>query len=274
LEYRDVVRMQKPLIVAKLGGAALTDKRRIYTPHPAEISRAAKQIANLRNRFSFIIVHGAGSYGHIPVERYGLKSGLKNPAQLKGLSRTKSKLLEWEIVLESAFLKQGVPLVPMSASDFVITRSGRIHFADLDPLRNWLRIGCIPSTGGDIVTDLRYGFSILSGDQLAAFIATSLHASRLIFATDVDGIFDSDPKKNPEARLIAELTASSALRLKTKQQTSAVPDVTGGMAGKIMEAAQAASKGVPVQFVNLTKNKRLEKAVVNQKVIGSKILPN
>jgi isopentenyl phosphate kinase len=265
--------MRKPLVVVKLGGAALTDKKRIYTPHPAVVSRAAKQIAKLRGSFAFVVVHGAGSYGHIPVERYALKFGLKKPEQLKALSITKSKLLEWEIVLEGTFLREGLPLVAMHASDFIVTRNGRISAADLEPMKNWLRIGGVPSTGGDIVTDLKTGFSILSGDQLAAFIATNLQASRLIFATDVDGVFDSDPKKNPRARLIPELTARSALKLEGLQ-TSSVPDVTGGMGGKITEAVQAVSKGVPVQFVNLTKGDRLKRAVLEQRVIGSKILPD
>jgi len=265
--------MRKPLIVVKLGGSALTDKTAIYTPRRAAIGRAAKQIADLRSRFSFVVVHGAGSYGHIPVKRWHLTSGFKDTRQLRGLAATKSKLLEWEMTLDEAFLKHHVPLMPLLASDYVVTKNGRIHIADLRPITNWLRLGCVPSSGGDIVTDLRNGFAILSGDQLAAYLAIKLKASRLIFGTDVDGIFDSNPKLNPRARLLSDLTVTSAARFASRARGSTAPDVTGGMAGKIREAVAVASRGIPVYFVNLTKNERLKAAALDRQVLCSKIIP-
>lgn len=265
--------MQKPLIVVKLGGSALTDKGHIFTPRVHEIRRAAKQIAALGKRYSVALVHGAGSYGHIPVKKWGLGAGFKNRKQLRGLVATKARLLEWEIIFDSIFLRNQVPLVPSPASDFVVARNGRISAADLRPLKNWLRIGCVPSTGGDIVTDLKKGFSVVSGDQLAAYLAIRLKASRLMFGTDVDGIFDENPKLNPHANLLTELTTRSALRVAGRAHLSTAPDVTGGMAGKIVEAVAAASNGIPVYFVNLTEDNRLEKVGFNQEAICSKILP-
>jgi isopentenyl phosphate kinase len=123
------------------------------------------------------------------------------------------------------------------------------------------------------VTDLRNGFAILSGDQLAAYLAIKLKASRLIFGTDVDGIFDSNPKLNPRARLLSDLTVTSAARFASKARGSTAPDVTGGMAGKIREAVAVASRGIPVYFVNLTKNERLKAAALDRQVLCSKIIP-
>jgi isopentenyl phosphate kinase len=266
--------MQKPLIVVKLGGSALTDKRRAHTPRIREISRAAEQVAKLTKRCALVIVHGAGSYGHIPVTRWKLQSGFRHPTQLMGLAVTKAKLLEWEAVFDEAFLKRQVPLIPLLASDFVLTRKGRIASADLRPVKSWLNLRCIPSIGGDIVTDMEDGFAVLSGDQLATYLAVELKASRLVFATDVEGIFDSNPKLDPHAHLISELSAGSALRVVENARVSTYPDVTGGMAGKITEAATAASKGIPVFFINLMKDERLTKVILGQDVRGSKILPD
>jgi len=266
--------MPKPLIVVKLGGSALTNKRRISTPRMHQIRRAAKQIATLGKRYSLALVHGAGSYGHIPVKKWGLEFGFTNRGQLKGLAATKSRLLEWEMIFDSIFLRNQVPLVPLPASGFVVARNGRISSADLRPLRNWLRIGCVPSTGGDIVTDLEKGFSVVSGDQLATYLAIKLKASRLVFGTDVDGIFDANPRLDPQARILRELTTSSALRVARRARVSTAPDVTGGMAGKIVEAVAAASKGIPVYFINLTKNDRLVKVAFSEEVLCSKILPH
>ncbi|HXZ97872.1 MAG TPA: isopentenyl phosphate kinase, partial [Candidatus Acidoferrum sp.] len=209
-----------------------------------------------------------------PVRQWRLESGLRSRRQLKGLAVTKSKLLEWEEIFNRIFLNHQIPLIPFLASDFVVTRKGRISSADLRPLRNWLRIGCVPSTGGDIVSDLKNGFSVLSGDQLAAYLAIQLKASRLIFGTDVDGIFSADPKSEPHAHLIGELTASTALHAAARARVSDTPDVTGGMAGKIVEATRAASSGIPVYFVNLTLDNRLADVGLNPKVPCSKIIPS
>jgi isopentenyl phosphate kinase len=264
----------KPLIVIKLGGSALTDKNRIYTPRMREINQAARQIARLRTKFSLVIIHGAGSFGHIPVKRWGLHSGFKNVRQLKGLSTTKLKLLEWEQILNQVFLKHQIPLVPALASDFIIAKNGRISSADVGAISRWLSLGCVPSIGGDIVTDLATGFSVVSGDQIAAYLARRLHATRLIFGTDIDGIYDANPKLNPKAKLLTDLTLSSARHDMQNIGKSLAPDVTGGMGGKVSEALAAVSEGIPVHFINLTRNKRLTEVALGRKVLGSKISPS
>lgn len=220
-----------------------------------------------------MLVHGAGSYGHIPVRRFKLEHGLKGPSQTKGLAETKLKLLELERILDGIFLEEGVPVTGFLASDFMVTRNGRIASANLDPFSRWMRTGCIPMTGGDIVTDTQKGFAILSGDQIAAFLAIKLRAASLVFGIDVDGVFDSNPKKNRRARLVEELTSALAADFVRKASFGTGPDVTGGMAGKVREAARAARDGVPVYFVNIKKGKRLQKVVSGQSVRCSKMMP-
>jgi len=266
--------MGKPIIVIKLGGSALTDKTRIYTPRIAMIRKAAKQVANLTGAFSIILVHGAGSYGHIPAKRWNLAAGSKHRKQMAGLSITKQKLMELEAVLSEAFLRQRIPIFPMSTSDFIITSKGRISSADLQPVRRWIGLGCVPSLGGDLVTDLKRGFAILSGDQLAAYLAIQLKATRLIFGTDVDGIYDSNPKMNRHARLLKTLSSSDASKLARAARIMTAPDVTGGMAGKIKEAVGAARNGIPVDFVNLTKGERLKAVALGQDADCTRILPD
>jgi isopentenyl phosphate kinase len=269
---RDAATLHKPLIVIKLGGSALTDKTRIYTPRIPIIHSAASQVAEIRKDCSVILIHGAGSYGHIPVRKYELQQGWKGPKQLRGLSSTKFKLLEWENLLDGILLEHRVPVMPFLASDFFVTEKGRIVSAWLKPLASWLRLGCVPITGGDIVPDSRNGFSILSGDQIAAFIAIRLKATRLIYAVDVDGVFNANPTLDSNAQLLETLTTSSAARLVSRTTSGTTPDVTGGMAGKISESLSATRHRIPVYFVNLTKSGRLRKAALGQQVTSTKLI--
>lgn len=264
--------MHKPLIVIKLGGSALTDKTRIYTPRIPIIHSAASQVAEIRKDCSIILIHGAGSYGHIPVRRYGLQHGWRSPKQLRGLSLTKLKLIEWENLLDEILLEHGVPVIPFLASDLFLTEKGRIVSAWLKPLASWLRLGCVPITGGDIVPDRKNGFSILSGDQIAAFIAFRLKATRLIYAVDVDGVFNTNPTLDSNPQLLETLTISSAARLVSRATSGTTPDVTGGMAGKIIESLYATRHRIPVYFVNLTRSGRLRKAALGQQVTSSRLI--
>ena len=256
----------KPLVVIKLGGAALTDKKRIYTPRMTVIRSVARQLAGIRSRFSLVIVHGAGSYGHIPVSQFKLSQGFRNDQQLTGLSETKSRLLEWELILTDIFVQFNIPVIPITASDYVIARRGRIDTCNMTPIKEWMRLGCVPSTGGDIVADVSSGFSIVSGDQLAVHIAMSLHASKLIFGTDVDGIFESNPIENKAARLLRVVQVRKAKQISAGVATG-ITDVTGGMKGKIEEASRAAEAGISVIFVNLVKGNRLHDIVFGRRSV-------
>jgi isopentenyl phosphate kinase len=267
-------RLTKPLVVIKLGGSALTDKTKIYTPRLSAIHKAAEQISFVQRKAQLILVHGAGSFGHIPAKRYGLHRGFKDSDQIKGLATTKLKLLEWERILDGVFLRHGVHVVPFLASDFAEMKAGRISRVELSPIRDWLHLGCTPIIGGDIVRDANGGFSILSGDQLAAYLAIKLKAKRLVFGLDVDGLFDSNPKLNKQARLLGDVTPTMAMHYATISVGGTVPDVTGGMAGKVIEGVVAARHGVPVYFVSLTKDNRLRKTALGQRVIASSIRPD
>lgn len=263
--------MPNPLVVIKLGGAAITDKSRIYTPRMTALHSAARQIGAIGKKRAIILVHGAGSFGHIPVKNYDLATGYRNPSQLNGLSKAKFQLLKLESIINEIFLQHNVPIVPFTTSSYTVARKGRIIDCNVRSIMTWIKLGCIPSTGGDIVPDVSTGFSIVSGDQIAAYLAVKLNAKMLIFATDVDGIFNIDPRSGKHARLMREIDVSKICNIKTAT-SSAVVDVTRGMSGKLEEAAIAATNGIPVYFVNLHKSNRVKDLALGRRVICTKLV--
>jgi aspartokinase-like uncharacterized kinase len=56
----------------------------------------------------------------------------------------------------------------------------------------------------------------VTSDSIAAFLASRLHMSNLILATDVDGIFTKDPKKYSTAKLLKEVTAERLLKMTSR----------------------------------------------------------
>ncbi|XES78648.1 MAG: delta 1-pyrroline-5-carboxylate synthetase [Candidatus Bathyarchaeia archaeon] len=52
----------------------------------------------------------------------------------------------------------------------------------------------------------------VTSDSIAAYIANQLDAPKVVFATDVDGIFTQNPKQNPNAKLLNTVSARELLK--------------------------------------------------------------
>lgn len=110
-------------------------------------------------------------------------------------------------------------------------------------LRTLLGLGVIPviNENDTVATDeLRFG----DNDTLAALVANLIEADLLILLTDQDGLFDQDPRSNPQARLITETWVDDP-QLDLVAGGSVTGFGTGGMITKIRAARLAARSGTP-----------------------------
>src|SRR5207244_2769002 len=72
---------------------------------------------------------------------------------------------------------------------------GAVSSMDLTPFLEFASMGFTPVTFGDVVRDVRRGFSICSGDLLMLELARAFRPDRAVFVADVDGLFTADPKR-------------------------------------------------------------------------------
>lgn len=104
-----------------------------------------------------------------------------------------------------------------------------------------LDLGVIPivNENDTVVTDeIRLG----DNDTLGALVTNLIEADVLIILTDQSGLYDSDPRKNPQAKLISVATAGDpALEEMAGGAGSNIG--TGGMATKVLAAKRAANSG-------------------------------
>ena len=256
--------MKEGLTIIKLGGSVITDKRRESFAKVDMIERISREVAKIKS--SLILIHGAGSFGHPIVKKYSLHLGYKNRRQLEALSETKSRLIDLDKILIGLLRKHGVPVVPFMPSSFMLASRGRIIKADLKPLKTFLELGVVPLLCGDVVPDEVMGFSVISGDQIAIYLAERMNARLVIFGCDVDGVYSADPKKNPTATLMEVVTPSIFKNLLQTASEPASPDVTGGMLGKIRESLRLVEKGIDVVIMNLTRPQDLVKLLEGRKV--------
>ena len=261
---------ERPVIL-KIGGSAITDKTQEATPKTEIINRLAEEIkrADLDN---LIIVHGGGSFGHPTAAKYGLKEGYKNdPTQKFGFAETHHMMTVLNGLVMDALIWHEIPAISIAPSSCFITDNGKIRFFDETVLKLMEKMLFKPVLYGDAVLDDKLGFTILSGDQLVAYLAIRYKASKIVVGVDTDGLFDCDPKTNPNAKPYKHLTLAELKQIQPKLGKAAGTDVTGGMAGKISELIPAIEAGVHVTVTGATKGLSVYRALTDQSVLGTEI---
>lgn len=246
------------MLILKLGGAAITDKSTANTAN----SDAIHQIAALIARYPqpLILIHGAGSFGHIIARDYNLHLGYQGDHQREGLIKLQMALHELNTLVIQALWQQGLPAMTVHPASMCVQENKRIVDFFLEPVQHMLGMGLIPVLYGDCVWDRGQKFSIISGDQLAVYLANHLHAKRLAFGTNVDGVLDAN------GQVIPQLDA----RTRISTQQSGVADVTGGMLGKVQEIAGV--KTAQTRIFNIQKMDQLERILANDGEVGTLII--
>jgi isopentenyl phosphate kinase len=257
-------------LVLKIGGSVITDRNSELAAKTEVINRLATEIQRAKVD-GLIIVHGGGSFGHPTAQKYALHEGFKDESQKIGFAETHHVMTVLNGLLLDALVWHGVPAVSIAPSSCIIAEKGGIKVFEDSALRRLLEMGFIPVLYGDAVLDEALGFTVLSGDQLIAYLARRFHGRGIIVGGDTDGVYDADPKKNRGARLYQRLTLAELREIQHKLGGSTSTDVTGGMLGKIQQLIPAVEEGIPVRIVNATRANVVYKALVGEKVEGTLI---
>lgn len=110
----------------------------------------------------------------------------------------------------------------------------------LEKLLEWQTVPILNENDAVATDEIKFG----DNDQLSALIAKMMRAERLVLLTDVDGLYDSDPKKNKSARLISHKSSINKTDLSTVARNASGALGTGGMYSKLLAARNAARSGI------------------------------
>jgi len=259
--------MAQPIIdaVIKLGGSVVTDKGSDQlTVRRDVVKRLADEIASCHID-RLVLVHGAGSFGHRIVKRTRIDSGFAVPGALAAWAETAR--LQYLLAAEVAeiFIATGIPCIVCQASASAQLRSRQLQSMDVEVARAILELGGVPQFYGVPAVDGVQGIAILSGDQIAPFLAQRLGIGIVIHGTDVDGVFESDPAHGPAAQ-VRRIHRGNASSLLAALGGSSHVDVTGGMHGKVESLLQWAQHGVTARIVDATRPGRLAQALAGEDV--------
>ena len=225
------------LVILKMGGAAITDKsayERAKEEAIWKLAYAASQALEQKG-IQLIIVHGAGSFGHPQVLKYGVARGVRNPKQAYGFCKVRDSCSKLSAAVMRELLDAGVPAVLLPTGVLAVQKNRRIASFNMEPITNALKMGLVPVLRGDMVFDSALGASVCSGDQVISYLCSKLKVARVVFATDVDGVFTADPKRSKKARMFRKIKLGSINKIAGSLSGAKTADVTGGMKGKLAE---------------------------------------
>jgi hypothetical protein len=168
--------------VIKVGGSLAEDS--------ASLIALCEKLGTLAKSYRMLVVPGGGKFADVVKEFY----------RNFGLSDTVAhKMAILSMDQFGLFLSN---ITPNSRTTYVLEETERLSSGILPII--------LPSNLMFQKDPLKPSWDVTS-DSIAAYIASLLLAKKLILATDVDGIFTEDPKKNSNARMIKKLSVNELL---------------------------------------------------------------
>lgn len=227
--------MSDAVVVLKIGSSSLVGPDGLLDL--AFLAQIAKQIASLvaMGRRPVLVTSGAVASG---------LGCLKLTERPDSLSDRQALAAIGQIGLAHRWA-EALAAVGLSAAQILLTNddfTDRTRYLNLSAtLRSVFAYNAIPVVNENdtvAVEELTVG----DNDRLSALLATQLCAQQLILLTDIDGVYDADPRLVPTAKRLATMTHVSAAVL--RQAGGGGKLGRGGMRSKLEAARMATAAGV------------------------------
>lgn len=226
---------QSTRLVVKIGSALLTDDGKGLA-HEL-IAGWVSQLAELRKKGVEIVLVSSGSVAE-GMTRLGLDDRPNNIHVLQAAAAVGQMGLVQ--AYETNFQKHGLHTAQVLLTHDDLSDRKR-YLNARSTIRTLIEMGVVPiiNENDTVVTDeIRFG----DNDTLGALVANLIEADGLIILTDQQGMFDSDPRTNPDAKLLDEVSAEDH-RLDEMAGARSGSLGRGGMVTKVRAARLAARSG-------------------------------
>lgn len=234
----------KKRIVIKIGSSSLTHKYTGYL-NLNKVEKLARVLCDLRNQGMEVVLvsSGAGAVGRKTMGYMERPNELPVKQALAAVGQAKLMMTYQKLFSE---YNQVVAQILMTKTTMLNDDSRRNARNTFDEL---LKMGVIPIVNeNDTVATHEIEFG--DNDRLSAIVAAVIHADLLILLSDIDGLYEDDPKQNPDAAFIDEVTEITDDLTEMGKEAPGSNVGTGGMSAKIVAARMATDAGIDMVITN------------------------
>jgi glutamate 5-kinase len=263
LEHKKQILKHARRVVIKVGSQILSSSEGI---EENRLRSLVRELAELHERRKKIVVVSSGAVA-AGMTRLRRKERPKTIPQKQALAAVgQIKLMA---LYENAFAKfdKNVAQVLLTADDLANRQRYINAKHTFDMLLGSSIIPIVNENDTVAVEEMKFG----DNDHLSALVATLLEADLLVILSDVEGVYDRDPRAHQNALLIPLISHARGIR-GAIGGGSVSPVGTGGMATKLAAAEEAAAAGIPTLIASGLESGALEKVFDARQQFGTLIL--
>lgn len=251
-------------VVVKVGTSTLTYETGMINIRRVETF--VKVLADLKNSGKELVLVSSGAIG-VGVGKLGLSEKPKDtPGKQAAAAVGQSELMQ---IYDTAFGGYNHTVAQMLLTKDVVSDSVRRRNV-MNTFERLLNLGVVPVVNENdtvSVEEIEFG----DNDTLSAIVATLVNADALVIMSDIDGLFDGNPRENPNARLIPSVTEING-EIEAFASGTGSKRGTGGMITKIHAAEIAMDAGIDMAIIN-GMNPRTLYDLFDGKSIGTHFAP-
>ncbi len=264
LNYKKDILRRARRVVVKIGSQILFSADGI---EEARLKGLVRDLAELHNQRKEVIVVSSGAIA-AGMTRLGRKERPKTIPEKQALAAVgQIKLMA---LYERSFsrFEKSVAQVLLTHEDLA---NRQRYINAKHTFQMLLELSIIPIVNENdtvAVEEMKFG----DNDHLSALVATMLGADLLVILSDVEGVYDCDPRAHNDACLIPLVEDIRAVREKIIGETLSTYG-TGGILTKIGAAEKAAAAGIPTVITSGLQAGTIAKVFDPQEEIGTLVLP-
>jgi len=258
---------QKKILVVKVGTATITHAS--GQPNLDLLERLARTLHDVKHNGYRVVLVSSGAIG---IGRSFMDMGKPKDLPMKQALAAIGQVRLMSLY-NKLFGEYGHKVAQVLLTKDELTENGRRENA-LNTFKTLLDMDVIPivNENDTVATDeIEMGGTFGDNDALSAMVAVLLDAEMLVMLSDVDGLFDQNPKENVAARLIPEVCGIDD-RIRSLSQDTDNDRGRGGMRTKVEAACLCNDAGIPAVITNGSEPRSIQSILEGER-IGTLFIP-
>ncbi|KAI1791520.1 glutamate 5-kinase [Ganoderma leucocontextum] len=242
-------------IVIKLGTSSIVHET-THQPLLSTLSAIVETVVDLLEHGHKVVLVSSGAIG-VGLKRMDVASRPKSLSKKQALAAIgQGRLIA---LWDNLFGQLGQPIAQVLLTRGDIADRTR-YLNAVNTFKELLSMGVVPIVNENdtvSVSEIKFG----DNDTLSAITSSMLHADYLFLLTDVDGLYTSNPRKDPNAARIDVVSSIDTIRSQVSTTTLGSNLGTGGMETKLIAAEIAMAAGVTTVITSSKDPKNIFKII-------------